>query len=65
MEQVSTSWLRLSPSKTPEVASAADLPSKMEYTGPGSLADVGADLALSDDDVLSQEHWTRLGYHGH
>ena len=37
----------------------------MEYSGPGSLADIEADLALSDEDTLSQEHWPRLDSHGH
>ncbi|KAK3893264.1 hypothetical protein Pcinc_002948 [Petrolisthes cinctipes] len=35
----------------------------MEFSGPGTLADVEEDLALSDEDVelhLSQNHWPRI-----
>ncbi|KAK3860141.1 hypothetical protein Pcinc_033792 [Petrolisthes cinctipes] len=32
----------------------------MEYSGPEPLINIEADLALSEDDDLSQEHWPKL-----
>ncbi|KAK3874742.1 hypothetical protein Pcinc_020339 [Petrolisthes cinctipes] len=32
----------------------------MEYSGPEPLVNIEADLALSEDDDLSQEHWPKL-----
>ena len=32
----------------------------MEFSGPGSIADVEADLAMSDEDDVPQEHWPSL-----
>ena len=65
MTQVPTSWLSHLPSEPAQVASVAVVPCEMEYTGPGSLANIEADLALSDDDALVQEHWPRLVSYGH
>ncbi|KAG0713603.1 hypothetical protein GWK47_015850 [Chionoecetes opilio] len=35
----------------------------MAYFGPGTLADVEADLALTDDDAMSEETWPPLAVH--
>ncbi|KAG0721807.1 hypothetical protein GWK47_045695 [Chionoecetes opilio] len=37
----------------------------MTYSGPGALADVEADLALTDDDAMSEENWTPPAFHTH
>ncbi|KAK3890303.1 hypothetical protein Pcinc_005686 [Petrolisthes cinctipes] len=37
----------------------------MEYSGPEPLVNIEADLALSEDDDLSQEHWPKLNPPGH
>ncbi|KAK3888058.1 hypothetical protein Pcinc_007848 [Petrolisthes cinctipes] len=37
----------------------------MEYSGPGSLTDIEADLALSDEDDVSHQHWPELVPHNH
>lgn len=37
----------------------------MEYSGPASIAEIEADLALSDDDDLSIDHWPLLDPTGH
>ena len=37
----------------------------MEYSGPASLADVEADLALSSDDGMSEVDWPPLALHTH
>ncbi|KAK3882512.1 hypothetical protein Pcinc_013111 [Petrolisthes cinctipes] len=37
----------------------------MEYSGPEPLINIEADLALSEDDDLSQEHWPKLNPPGH
>ncbi|KAK3880043.1 hypothetical protein Pcinc_015430 [Petrolisthes cinctipes] len=36
----------------------------MEYCGPEPLVNIEADLALSEDDDLSQEHWPKLNPSG-
>ncbi|KAK3888576.1 hypothetical protein Pcinc_007302 [Petrolisthes cinctipes] len=37
----------------------------MEYSGPRSLTDIEADLALSDEDDVSHQHWPELVPHNH
>ncbi|KAK4301569.1 hypothetical protein Pmani_026347 [Petrolisthes manimaculis] len=53
---VPPSWLLHSTSETSSIVN-------MEFSGPGTLADVEEDLALSDDDLehhLSLYHWPRI-----
>ena len=35
----------------------------MEYSGPGTIADVEADLALTDDEDIADEPWPPLALH--
>lgn len=35
----------------------------MEYSGPASIADVEADLALSDDEDITDQHWPPMELH--
>ncbi|KAG0730016.1 hypothetical protein GWK47_029162 [Chionoecetes opilio] len=37
----------------------------MAYSGPGALADVEVDLALTDDDAMSEDNWPPPALHTH